>query len=287
MFFIIVGFILLLVGLVSFFARFSLKNSSQKSSATLVMIVTTVLGIVSLAGSSITMVAASTAGVTKEFGAVKDTVLLEGAHFIVPWFDVVPVYLGQQVGNVKGSQASSKDLQSVHSDLVVNFTVADPLNLYKINTSLNYPGLIVEPAIQEVFKAIVSKYTAEELITQRDQVSIAITTALSTKLKPYFLSVQTVNLTNFGFSQSFNASIEEKVTASQKAATAQRNLERIEFEAQARVTAAKGEAEAIRIQVEAIQNQGGEAYTQLKAIEKWDGKLPATMAGTIPFVNVK
>ena len=47
-------------------------------------------------------------------------------------------------------------------------------------------------------------------------------------------------------------------------------------------------AEAIRISAQAIQNQGGAAYVNLKAIEKWDGKLPQYMLGgnTTPFVNV-
>lgn len=49
----------------------------------------------------------------------------------------------------------------------------------------------------------------------------------------------------------------------------------------------KGEAEAIKIQAEAIQTQGGAAYVNLKAIEKWSGALPVTMLGnSVPFINI-
>lgn len=247
------------------------------------------ISIVSVVIGSITTVSASHVAVLKEFGSVKEQTLTEGAHFIPPWYSTTEVYLGQQVEEVKNSEASSMDLQSVHSDLVVNYTVIDPLSLYKINTTLSYPTLIVAPAVQEVFKSVVSNYTAEQLVTHRAEVSVAITKALGEKLHPYFLRVQTINLTNFGFSKAFNDSIEEKVTASQKAETAKRNLERIKFEAQARVEEATGEAKAIQIQAAAIQSQGGQAYTQLKAIEKWDGKMPQyiTSGAATPFISVK
>ena len=56
-------------------------------------------------------------------------------------------------------------------------------------------------------------------------------------------------------------------------------LQRIEVEANSRIAQARGEAEAIRIQASAIQNQGGAEYVELKKIEKWDGKLPTVVTG--------
>ena len=42
---------------------------------------------------------------------------------------------------------------------------------------------------------------------------------------------------------------------------------------------AKGEAEAIRIQTEAIRSQGGAEYVKLKWIEKWNGRPPQFVSG--------
>jgi hypothetical protein len=54
-------------------------------------------------------------------------------------------------------------------------------------------------------------------------------------------------------------------------------LRRIEVEAKSRVAQAKGEAEAIAIQAQAIQSNGGQNYVQLEWIKRWNGKLPETV----------
>lgn len=246
--------------------------------------------------ASFTVVKASHRGVVTTFGKIQPEVLDEGLHWVLPWSSVHQVYTGVQFAYIGQSpnpalEAGSKDLQAVHTTLTVNFhpDAARARELYAINTTLSFGDTIVPPATAEVFKSVVSQYTAEELITKRAEVSASVTRALGEKLAPYFLVVQSVQMVNFGFSKSFDAAIEEKVTASQKAATAQRNLERTKFEAESRIAQAKGEAEAIRIQAESVSKAGGEEYVRLKAVEKWDGKLPHYVTGgaAVPFVNVK
>ncbi len=50
----------------------------------------------------------------------------------------------------------------------------------------------------------------------------------------------------------------------------------------------RAEAEAIRIKAQAIQQQGGKDFVQLKAVEKWNGVLPTQFipGSTIPFLNL-
>lgn len=254
-------------------------------------LVMTACAAISFAASMFTTVAASNVGVVTTFGKVGDEVLKEGAHFVLPWDKVTEVYLGQQQVQSGNSEAGSRDLQSVHATLSVNFTVdpAKARDLYIQNPALNYGELIVLPAIYEIFKAVVAKYTAEELITKRQEVSDAVARGISTRLAQYHLRIQNVNLVNFGFSKSFDQAVEQKVTASQNAETAKRNLEKVKYEADARIAQAEGEAKAIAIQAAATEKSGGAAYIQLQAIEKWDGKLPQYMtAGTpTPFIGVK
>ena len=109
------------------------------------------------------------------------------------------------------------------------------------------------------------------------------------ELEKEFIILDEVSITAFDFSDSFNTAIEAKVTAEQEALQAKNVLEKKRFEAEQRVVTAKGEAEAIRIQVESISKQGGESYVQMKAIEKWDGKLPAQMIpnATVPFIELR
>ncbi len=120
----------------------------------------------------------------------------------------------------------------------------------------------------------------------KDMQKVHSSQLLNQKLKQYHIAVQSVQMVNFGFSAEFDKAIEEKVTASQRSATAQRNLEKVQFEAQQRIVQAEAEAKAIKIQAEAIDKQGGIGYVQLKAVEKWDGKLPQVSGGSTPFINL-
>jgi len=250
-----------------------------------------ILSVVAFLFAMFTIIPASNIGVVTTFGKVHAETLPEGGHFIAPWSQVHKVYAGMGVATAAKSEAASRDLQSVHSDLVVNYHVdaAKARELYQLIPSLSYEESFVQPAMYEIFKAIVAQYTAEELVTKRQEVSAGITEALNRRLAQYHLTVQTVNLVNFGFSHAFDAAIEEKVTASQKAETAKRNLERVKFEADARIAQAEGEAKAIAIQSAAVEKNGGAAYVQLQAISKWDGKLPQYVTGgeAMPFISVK
>lgn len=241
--------------------------------------------------SMFTTVPASNVAVVTTFGKVSPDLLSEGAHFIAPWNRTRDIYLGQQRVDAAKSEAGSKDLQSVHADLVVNFVVdpAKARELYVSNPTLTYAELLLQPATYETFKAVVAQYTAEELVTKRQEVSAAIARNLQQRMLQYHLLVQNVNLVNFGFSKSFDQAIEEKVTANQKAATAENNLKRTKFEAEQRIAQAEGEAKAIAIQSAAVEKSGGQGYVQLQAIAKWDGKLPQYVAAgsPMPFVNVK
>ena len=86
------------------------------------------------------------------------------------------------------------------------------------------------------------------------------------------------NIVNFDFSKSFNDAIEAKVTAEQEALAEKNKLEKVKYESEQKIVAAEAQAKAIEIQAKAIQSQGGKEYVNLKWVEKWDGKLPETIA---------
>lgn len=277
-FFFIVFFLALLMSLF-------LPNGGKIRMASIISLV---LSLICFAFSMFTVVNVSRVGIQSTFGKVDEQVLNEGAHFILPWVTVNEVYVASQQASSR-SEAASKDMQSVHAGITLNYNV-DPnkaRDLYSITPRLDYQQQFVEPAMNEVFKAIVARYTAEELVTKRSEVSDLITKELQAKLARYHILVNNLNIVEFNFSKSFNAAIEEKVTATQKALTAERDLERAKFVAQQRIEQARGEAEAIRIQSEAITKNGGAAYVQLQAIQKWDGKLPQySLGGSTPFINL-
>ncbi|KVC88034.1 hypothetical protein WJ95_12270 [Burkholderia ubonensis] len=234
---------------------------------------------------SLTQVRQSTIGVVTTFGHIEKDTLTEGLHVLNPVSNVHEVFVGVAVAKVEKAQAASKDLQSVHTDLTMNYRV-DPSRvraLYAMAPSLTYESDYIQPAMFEVFKAVVSRYTAEQLVTERQLVSQDILSALVTKLRPYGFLIQDINITAFAFSEAFDQAIEAKVTASQKAEQAERELQRVKFEADQKIAQAEGEAKAIAIQAQAIKTNGGDDYLRLQAINRWDGKLPTYLSPHTPL----
>lgn len=239
------------------------------------------VGMVILAIASFTTISASHVGVVSKFGQVQEGVLTEGAHFVNPLSKVTQVSTGLQTLVAKNASTATTDLQQVSTDISMNFRVrANGAHaLYRLDPTLDYEQGYVGPAMYEVFKAVGGHYRAEELVTKRAEVSAAIVEALRQKLAKYQIEVVDVNIVNFHFSKAFDESIESKVVATQKAEQAQRDLERTKYEGEQKVVTAKAEAEAIRIQSQAVQAQGGASYIELKRIEKWDGRLPLVSSG--------
>ncbi len=229
---------------------------------------------------SFTVISAGHTGVQVTLGEVNPNTLSEGVHFVNPISNVKNVDVRLQRANLNNASAGTKDLQQVHTDIVINYR----MNAKKVPHIFKEFGLAVDtkvlgPAMNESFKSVTGHYTSEELVTKRQEVSDAIQQRLAEKLAPFDITVQNISLVNFGFSKSYQDAIEAKVIATQQKQKAEQDLERIKVEAASRIAQAKGEAEAIAIQAQAIQSNGGQQYVQLQWIEKWDGKLPHTVVG--------
>jgi prohibitin 2 len=239
--------------------------------------------------SSFTVISAGHTGVQVTLGEVNPVALTEGVHFVNPISSVKDIDVRMQKATADSQTAGTKDLQQVHTDIVINYRM-NPQNLPHIykEFGLDVDTKILGPAINDAFKAVTGKYDSSELITKRDEVSQAILQHLREKVAPFNIDVSNVSLVNFGFSAEYQKAIEQKVIATQQTAKAEQDLRRIEVEARSRIAQAEGEAKAIAIQAQAIQSNGGQNYVQLEAIKRWDGKLPQYMLGngTTPFVNV-
>ncbi len=236
-------------------------------------------------------VGAGQRGVVLNFGAVQETALGEGLHFRIPMVqEVVQIDVKVQKATTDAAAASS-DLQDVSSTVAINYHI-DPekSNIVYQTIGIEFKERIIDPAVQEVVKAITAKYTAEQLITRRPAVSDAMKTTLTERLKDYNITVDAFSIVGFSFSKIFMEAIESKQTADQLAQKAQRDLERIKIEAEQKITSARAEAESLRLQRvnisrELIDLRRVEA--NIKAIEKWNGILPqVTGNGAVPFIGV-
>ncbi|MFZ2594122.1 MAG: prohibitin family protein [Minisyncoccia bacterium] len=186
---------------------------------------------------------------------------------------------------------ASKDLQDVKIGVVVNYHT-DPDKVTDIfaqySSVQNYETNVLESIVRKTVKSLSASYTAEELVTKRAEFNDKVTEDLTAQFSEKWAILEAANITNFEFSADFTKAIEAKVTATQNAEAARNKLEQVKFEAQQQIESAKAQAEAIRIQAQAINSQGGADYVNLKAVEKWDGKLPTQMipGSTVPFLQL-
>jgi regulator of protease activity HflC (stomatin/prohibitin superfamily) len=237
------------------------------------------------------IVGAGERGVVLNFGAVQPNVLSEGIHFRVPIMQRI-VKMDIKIHKAQTDADSvSKDLQDTKSTIAVNYhLVPDKVNKIFQEIGTEFKERIIDPAVQEVVKAITANYTAVELITQREKVRGAIKDLLRQRLFTYNIIVDDFAIVNFKFSNVFEQAIEAKQTAEQLALKAQRDLERIKIEAEQKVASAKAEAESLRLQKENVTPQLirlRQIEASIRAIDKWDGHLPKINSGAVPFIDVK
>ncbi len=196
-------------------------------------------------------VGAGQRGIVQNFGAVQDIVLNEGIHFKIPVVQtVIPMDVKIQK-TLTDAASSSSDLQDVDLSVALNYhIIPNKANLVYQTIGLQFKERIIDPAIQEVMKAVSARYTAEELITKRPAVSSEMKEALTSRLLTSNIAVDAFSIINFSFSQTFTDAIEAKQTAEQNALKAKRDLDRIKVEADQTIAAAtaEAEAEALRLQ---------------------------------------
>jgi prohibitin 2 len=235
-------------------------------------------------------VPAGNRGVITTFGNPSPEVYSEGIHFrwpIAQRMHLVPVSIQKGEGD---GDAASKDLQTVHTKIAINYHVRPDAVVSVFRDLGNEPGeRIIVPSVQEAVKAVTARFTAEELISKRAQVRDEIILALKERMTRHGLVVDEFSIVNFNFSKTFNEAIEAKTTADQLKMKAERDLQRIEVEARQKIARAKAEAESLALQRQQVTPELlrlRETENQAKAIEKWDGHLPTNTGGVLPFINV-
>lgn len=231
-------------------------------------------------------------GVVLHNGAATGQVLDPGLYWVAPVIGTVEeMSVMTEAASIK-AEGASKDLQVIHAEITVNYAML-PERAVEVYRALRHDAVarVIRPAIEEAVKAGTSEFKAEDLIQHRALVKEKIESILRTRMEAKGFTLDTVSITDFDFSDTFNQAIESKVTATQMAMKAGNDLERVKAEAQQQVERAKAEAEALKAQREAVTPdlillRRTEAL--LKAIEKWDGRMPTYVGpdSPVPMLDV-
>ena len=232
-------------------------------------------------------------GVVLNFGAVQNEVLGEGLHLRIPIMQKIMKMDVKIQKSETRAEAASKDLQDIKSVIALNYhIIPEKANWVYQNIGVAFKERVIDPTVQEAVKAVTARYTAVQLIGDRENVSTAIKDALSQKLADYHLSVDGFSVIDFSFSKKFTDAIEAKQEAEQFALKAARDLDRIKIEAEQKITQAKAEAESLRLQkgqitTEMIELRKIEAMRE--AIAKWNGTVPNVLlsgGGATPLISL-
>jgi prohibitin 2 len=250
-------------------------------------------------------------GVVTQFGAIKG-IEAEGLAMLPPWQKLTIFSIRAEQADIEKAEGSTSDTQPVHVSMTVRYSIAVD-KVAEVFEKYSHDGNLasyVQTATQEIFKAVTARYTAPDLIAQRQRVSNDIYAALREKLAIYGAQVINIDMRNFAFSDSYMQAINAKVTQEQLRLGAENKLKTVESEqkqkvaiaeaeanavkatadgaAYATLTNAKAAAEALRVQNAALAQSRDvlelrRIEVQMAEVNKWDGALPYAIYANAPI----
>lgn len=188
---------------------------------------------------------------------VEEKVRGEGTHFKVPWLMQPKWYNIRLRPKLIQTTTGTKDLQMVTIHVRMLFK-PDVQGLPTIHKTLgeDYDERVIPSIANEVMKATIAQYNAEQLLTHREQVSREIREAIVARAGQFNILMDDVAITHLTYGKEFARAIEEKQVAEQDAERQKFIVMRSEQERQATVIRSEGEAEAAKMISQALKEHG-------------------------------
>jgi regulator of protease activity HflC (stomatin/prohibitin superfamily) len=274
--FISVAIAIVLCGVAFLFGRAMRSEAepgSPESDRGLIIIVLSIIVFVIWAGahtalSSLKQIEAGNIAVVYRFGEIVGS-RGEGLQFIAPYEYIRTESIKVQRARFDNVSGFSAETQEVNVSATVNYRV-DPSAVERLYREVgpNWFDILVEPRINQYFKAETVKYNTVDIAPNRETIRENVRDELADDLQEFSVTVQDLLIDNVDFTEEFKRSITEKQIAAQNALREEERIvqaqneatqaeERAKGEAAAEVARAKGEAEArvLRAQAQAEANR--------------------------------
>ncbi|AED92014.1 prohibitin-like protein [Arabidopsis thaliana] len=155
----------------------------------------------------------------------------EGTHRKIPWVQKPYIFDIRTKPYKINTDSGTKDLQMVNLTLRVMFR-------------------------PDVVKAVVAQFNADELLTERPQVSALIRETLIKRAKEFNIVLDDVSITGLSYGKEFSLAVERKQVAQQEAERSKFVVAKADQERRAAVIRAEGESEAARVISKATAGAG-------------------------------
>lgn len=207
------------------------------------------------------------------------------------WFTTSYTKYDTKVQNVEITTAAySSDAQTMDVAMTLQYRII-PDKVTDIATQYGTLDVLqgrIQSIVIEKTKAVLSSHKAMDIIANRAAISPEVEVAVKAAVDDnYYVSVETVVLTNIDFSDSFEKAVEEKMVAEQAKLKAdydnETKLAKAKADAEALMIQAKAEAEANELLTKSLTDQ----VLESKFYEKWDGKLPQVMGEGSAILDIR
>lgn len=176
----------------------------------------------------------------------------------------------------------SSDAQTMDIQMTIQYAIRgdEVMEIAKQYGSLETLQSRIQSVAIEQAKSVLSAHKAMDIIAERAAMSPAVAQAVKDAIgEEYFVTINTVVLTNIDFSDAFESAVEEKMIAEQKQLKA-------DYENKTKVTKAQAEADAKKIAAQGekdandlLQKTLTEEILRQQFINKWNGQLPQYIGG--------